>query len=357
MYRVGIIGCGRPRTQEGSTGNGIAQHHAAGYDACGDTEIVAVADIVRENAEDFASEHDVPKIYESYQEMVDKEDLEIVSVCLWIPLHAPVVNDVATLGVKAIHCEKPMAPTFGEAKSMVDSCHRAGVQLTFNHQRRFEEVFRKAKEISHSGAIGEIHRLEGYCSNIFDWGTHWIDMMFFYNNDGPAEWVMGQIDSRTENELFGVAMENQALCRIQFKNGVTGLLETGTENETCALRIMGSDGLVEVRVTDGPELRFMAKGDKGWQEPEFNEPRGGHISTVFTSAIIDLVDALKRGREPELSGRKALQTTEVIFSAYESSRRRARIDLPLDIDDSPFLDMLERGLVGPNCYPQESVGL
>ena len=73
-----------------------------------------------------------------------------------------------------------------------------------------------------------------------------------------------------------------------------------------------------------------------------------HGSDFFGAAIEDLVDALNTGREPELDGRKALQATEVIFSAYESSRRRARIDLPLDITDSPFLAMLERGLVGPN---------
>ena len=220
----------------------------------------------------------------------------------------------------------------------------SSLSITSDVSGRF---FAKPRRSPHSGAIGQIHRLEGYCSNIFDWGTHWIDMMFFYNNEEPASWVMAQIDSRTENELFGVAMENRAICRIQFMNGVTGLLETGADSRTCALRIMGSDGLVEVGVPDGPELRSLAKGDKGWQEPEIRDLRGQHSSFFFTSAIIDLVEALKVGREPELSARKALQTTEVIFSAYESSRRRARIDLPLDIEDSPFLDMLERRLVGP----------
>lgn len=59
--------------------------------------------------------------------------------------------------------------------------------------------------------------------------------------------------------------------------------------------------------------------------------------------VHDLIDALKTGREPELSGRKALQATELIFATYESSRRRARIDLPLDIEDSPLHAMIESG--------------
>jgi len=46
-----------------------------------------------------------------------------------------------------------------------------------------------------------------------------------------------------------------------------------------------------------------------------------------------------------LSGRRALRATELIFATYESSRRRGRVDLPLDIDDSPLLAMMaEQGI-------------
>ena len=60
-------------------------------------------------------------------------------------------------------------------------------------------------------------------------------------------------------------------------------------------------------------------------------------------AIQDLADALKADREPELSARKALQAIELIFATYESSRKRGRVDLPLEIEDSPFLSMLASG--------------
>jgi len=61
-YRVGILGCGRPRRTEGATGFGISHRHVAGYRACPDTEIVACADIKRENAEAFAQAHGVPRL-------------------------------------------------------------------------------------------------------------------------------------------------------------------------------------------------------------------------------------------------------------------------------------------------------
>ena len=55
--------------------------------------------------------------------------------------------------------------------------------------------------------------------------------------------------------------------------------------------------------------------------------------------------AVKNGREPELSGRKALQATELIFATYQSSRCRGRIRLPLTVDDSALLSMLADGTV------------
>ncbi|NLE43843.1 MAG: gfo/Idh/MocA family oxidoreductase, partial [Chloroflexi bacterium] len=57
-------------------------------------------------------------------------------------------------------------------------------------------------------------------------------------------------------------------------------------------------------------------------------------------AILDVIDALKTGREPELSARRALRATELIFATYESSRSRCRVELPLTIEDSPLLAML-----------------
>jgi hypothetical protein len=60
-----------------------------------------------------------------------------------------------------------------------------------------------------------------------------------------------------------------------------------------------------------------------------------------------MIDALETGREPELSARRALNSTEIIFACYESSRRRARVDLPLTIDDNPLVSMVESGELNP----------
>ena len=59
-----------------------------------------------------------------------------------------------------------------------------------------------------------------------------------------------------------------------------------------------------------------------------------------TRGVLDLIDALAAGREPELSAARALRATELIFATYESSRRGARVELPLTIDDSPLIARL-----------------
>lgn len=295
-----------------------------------------------DNARAFQERNGGDRLYEDYHEMLAKEDLDIVSISTWPHLHAEMVIAAAEAGVKAIHSEKPMAPTFGECKRMVDVCERQGTQLTFNHQRRFASPFRKAKELIDAGAIGDLMRLEGNCPDLFDWGTHWFDMIFMYNNETPVEWVIGQLDTRDHRVVFGVTLEGHGLSHFRFQNGVHGLLFTGHGSEQSMLnRIVGTDGTIEVDVSQEEPIRLWGKGETQWAPVEIEG--GIHGMESVAKGVHDLIDALKTGREPELSGRKALQATELIFATYESSRRRARIDLPLDIEDSPLHAMIESG--------------
>lgn len=61
-----------------------------------------------------------------------------------------------------------------------------------------------------------------------------------------------------------------------------------------------------------------------------------NLGELVGQGVLDVIDALKHGREPELSARRALRATEVLFATYESSHRGGRIDLPLAALASPF---------------------
>lgn len=350
-FKVGIIGCGSP-------GRGQARGHLRGYSYAG-CEVVALADIVEENAVAFRDEFNLSsaQIFTDYEEMLVKANPDIVSICLWPHLHAPAVLAAAQAGVRAIHCEKPMAPTWGEAKRMARVCEERGVQLTINHQRRFGVPYQKAKELLKAGAIGKLERLEANATNLFDWGTHWFDMMSFYNDDTPVDWVLGQIEWRGSRSVFGAAIEAQGISHVCFSNGVHGLQVTGPEYQAWGARnrLIGTEGAIEVAVPgadgtpDSIPLRLRNGEAAGWQEIETGE--GPHDPACYDRTTADLVESLQTGREPLLSARRALIGTELIFATYESCRRRGRVDLPLTEDDSALLELLREN----NAMPEKAI--
>lgn len=75
----------------------------------------------------------------------------------------------------------------------------------------------------------------------------------------------------------------------------------------------------------------------------------GPSATYTERAIAEVVGALDAGRPPEISGRSALRSTELIFASWESARRRARVELPLEIEDNPLESMVESGALSPRA--------
>ncbi|HQE60900.1 MAG TPA: Gfo/Idh/MocA family oxidoreductase [Candidatus Latescibacteria bacterium] len=343
--RAVIIGCGKSTRTAGAKEHGISHCHVQGYQATEGCKVTACADIVEEYAASYAALYGLPKYYLDYREMIAAEKPDIVSVCTWPHLHAEMVIHCAKAGVRAIHCEKPMAPTFGEARRMKETCDELGVQLTFNHQRRFEPQYRTVRELANRGVVGKVLRIEAACGDMFDWGTHWFDMINFYNNDVPAEWIIGQVDSRTDNKVFGVPIENQGIASFRYANGVYGFFVSGYGATIWAEhRILGTDGIIEAHM---PVVKVRGKGDTEMRTITFPEQKNIGAWSAITFGIWDLVHGLRTGREPELSARKALAGTQLIFGAYESSRRRARVEFPLDIDDNPLHSMMASGEIGP----------
>ena len=368
--RVAIIGTGADPEKQDRTGFAMAYRHAPGYLRLDDCDLVACADIVPENARAFADRFGIPQtnVYEDYEEMLAEEDLDIVSVCVPASFHADIVVGCAESGqVSAVHCEKPMATTWADCKRMVDACDRHNVQLTIDNQRRFGAPFRKAKELLDDGAIGDLVRIEWAEDNLFDAGVHTFDLCRFYTDDEPVDWVLSGIDFSEENVWFGTHNENHGLSQWKYDNGVYGLAATGDGSDMvgCYFRLVGDSGVIELGVDGGPALRYRSDGGD-WKTvktpdsihaPAYSLPRAGarklaqrlpavpdrtfDKTTFYERAIEEVVNALDEGREPEISGKNALAGTELVYASWESSRRRGRVNLPLDIDDNPLVEMIE----------------
>ena len=149
-YRVGIIGCG-----------GMGKSHASTYTQNPATRLVAAMDIRPESAKKLAEEFSIPAVYTDYNEMLKKEDLDMVSISTWQGVRAEITVAAANAGVKGILGEKPMAASLGEADGMVEVCEKQGAKLAIGHQGRFSAVNTEIRKLIRDGAIGEptlLHR-------------------------------------------------------------------------------------------------------------------------------------------------------------------------------------------------------
>jgi UDP-N-acetyl-2-amino-2-deoxyglucuronate dehydrogenase len=334
-YKVAFIGCGK---RAGAHVNAVK----------GDTRcnVVALTDTKPEAAESMNADAGFgATIYTDHHAMLEAESPDVVISCLWTPLHLPVFRDCVGAGVKAVLSEKPMAPTWGDCQEIARIADTSGCLLTFCHQRRFADGNRKVRQLIADGVFGEIQRMELRSPpNLLDCGTHTVDQALSFNAESPAKWVLGAIDASEPINWFGVPAEGMATGLIVFENGVRATLQTGGPDMDFwgGVRVTGTKGFAEV-LWDGQIQRAVVYDDPSWTPPAVDEDKEHHMAGVISNAL----DCLESGAEPELSHKMALRTSEVLFALYESVRRSARVELPLEgMNDNPFITMLEAGRFG-----------
>jgi UDP-N-acetylglucosamine 3-dehydrogenase len=347
-YTVAFIGTGPdPENPIWGTSAAMAYSHADAYQQNESCVLVACADLIRDHGEAFAERFDIPRehVFEEYTEMLNTVAPDIVSICTPVPTHADIVVDVAKHdAVSAIHCEKPMADTWGDSQRMAAVAESEGVQLTFNHQRRFAPATKTAADLLTDGEIGDIVRFEVGGKNLFDFGSHLIDLCTHFHSTGDPEWVLCQVDYRTENIRYGTHNENQAIAHWHYDDGVDAILASGDDGSLvdCLIRIVGTEGSLDLWPQgdgDAPALRFNGGGETA--------PVEGGEEMMLCDAIDHFVDCLDTGETPIIAASETLKATKIIFGCWESARKRSRIDFPLDIEDNPLEAMIENGALTP----------
>lgn len=148
--RVGIIGTGW-----------IAEEHIKNYLKRPDVEVVAASDIVPGKAKKFCEQFGAPDAtcYEDTHEMLEKEQLDIVSICTYNCQHAPCAIDALNHGVNVM-LEKPFTVTLEEAVEVMKAEKKSGKLLTIGFQPRMSEYVKLLKEVVDSGELGDIYYLQ-----------------------------------------------------------------------------------------------------------------------------------------------------------------------------------------------------
>lgn len=361
-YRVGIIGCGRVASLlEQDYLRGHPCTHAGGYDACPKTKIVAGCDIDEERLRLFKKEWGAKHIYTDYQDMLTKEDLDIVSICSWTDTHREMAIASAEAGVRGVICEKPMALNLADADEIIESCREHGTKLIINHERRWDANYQKVRELIGEGAIGELRTIVG---NVLtgapaprDWhadyhqvgggpmlhdGTHLVDMIRFFG--GEPDWVFGHIERRTE----GIYVEDIATAFIHLKSGAHASIEGGGIRNyfNFELDVQGSQG--RILIGNGAMGMWVANKSPhylGFMELEQKPfPRAKNGGNPWVLQVEDMICCLENGHESISSGYEGRAALELVMGVYESARLGGiKVPFPLNIRKSPLDFMLREG--------------
>jgi predicted dehydrogenase len=146
--KIGLIGTG-----------GIAQRHMRSLVTTDEIEVVAACDIEVEKAERTAEKYDIPYIFEDYNDVLEMDEIDAVSICTWNQAHAAPAVDALHAG-KHVLVEKPMAATLEDATAMAKAAKETGLVLMVGVQPRFGFRRKTAKAIVDAGTLGDIYYAE-----------------------------------------------------------------------------------------------------------------------------------------------------------------------------------------------------
>ena len=140
--KVGLVGCG-----------GVSQVHLDAYSKMENVEVVCVTDIEERRAIKAKEKYGIKLHLTDYNELVKRDDIDIIDVCLPTYLHVDIVVKGAKAG-KHIFCEKPIAMKLKDADEMIAACKESNVKFMVGLCRRFDNEWLKFKELVEKNIIG-----------------------------------------------------------------------------------------------------------------------------------------------------------------------------------------------------------
>lgn len=246
--RVGIVGAGF-----------MGSVHAAGWAACADAELTAVASSPGDPPHQFAAQHGAHACT-SLDELLDRVD--VVDVCAPTDLHHDIVVAAAAAG-RAVICEKPLGRTPAQGAAMIEACQVAGVPLLVAHVVRFFPEYAAAKAAVDDGAVGEpaVLRLTRATFQPSKPAGNWfvdeqrsgglyLDLMI--HDFDYAQWVAGDVVTVYARAVRGsrpAADVDHAVAILRHRSGAISHVEGSwafpPPTFRTRLEVAGSEGLLE----------------------------------------------------------------------------------------------------------------
>ncbi|GAB6074889.1 Gfo/Idh/MocA family protein [Nautilia lithotrophica] len=336
MLKFALVGCGR-----------IARRHSdlLGNNQIKNAKLVAVCDIVEEKAKVIGEKFDIP-YYTNMDEMMQKEDIDVVSVLTESGNHAKHVINLAKYG-KHIVVEKPMALTLDDADKMIEACDKNGCKLFVVKQNRFNVPVIKLREALEAGRFGKLVlgtvrvrwcRTQEYYDQAPWRGTWAMDGGVLTNQASHhidlLEWMMGDVESvfaKSITALVDIEAEDTAVVTLKFRNGALGIIEATTatrpEDLEGSLSILGEKGAVEIggfAVNKMVHWRFteeLPEDKEVLEKYSVNPPNVyGFGHKEYYDHVVDCILNDKAQLVDGLEGRKSLELIMAIYESIETGK-------------------------------------
>lgn len=331
--RVGIIGCGR-----------ISVMHLVPAQKLEQSQLVACCDIRKELAEETADKYGITP-YTDYMEMLEKENLDAVHICLPHYLHVPVAMDAMKRGVHVLS-EKPMSIDYASAEAAVKCAEENNVLYGVIFQCRYNNATRLVKNAVASGKLGKIisarstltwKRSDDYYNDsdwkgtwdkegggvVIDQAIHSIDLVTWIV-DSEVESISGSMANRGHKIMI---VEDSAEGLITFKNGVRYgyyCMNNYGCDEPIEIRLYCENGKAVFSYDDAYITYNDGTTEEAHQRENTEVYEGGKDYWGFQH-ILQIEQFYKAclGLEPlEISGKDALRTHKIICEIYDQGGMR-----------------------------------
>lgn len=334
--RYAVVGC-----------SGVGNTHAKAIAELDRAELVACCDINNDAAATFGENYGVDLTFTDVGEMVEKADVDALSVCTPSGTHADLVIEAANAGADIL-CEKPLDVYAEQINAMLDAVDDAGVTLGTVFQRRLRPEIRGIKTHVDEGGIGQPIlgdvRVKWFRSQSYydsgDWrGTRDMDGGCMMNQGvhdiDIFQWLMGDVTAvtaMTGTIARKLECEDTAVVAVEFDHGGLGAIEvtTAVNGGTDSLELNGTEGSIRLRnwnieeavVGDGETSQYNAETAPIEITPEPHPHGTGHIGI-----IADFVDAILNNRKPEVTGKEGRNAVDIVLAAYRSADESRRVEL------------------------------
>lgn len=308
-----------------------------------------------EKAREVGAAHDIPVVFNSIDEMLDKGDFEILDIAVPPEVQPEIIfKALATCKkLKGILAQKPLAMDLATAKKIVDACHKSSIILAVNQNMRFDQSIRVAKSLLNSGKLGDIvlatiemraiphwmpwaQRLNSLSTFIMS--IHHLDTFRYWLGNPDRVFASTTKDPRTKfSHVDGVnlyILEYESGMRASSWDDVwAGPAKEGSGDDIyIRWRIEGTKGLAKGTIgwPKYPEkvpstFAFTTISDNGsWHFPSWNEV---WFPDAFVGTMAQLLCAVEQGTEPEISGKDNLHTIALCEAVMKSVLTRQSIKL------------------------------